>query len=328
MPNDTFNRNAVNKLDTDLLVVDESSMIDIELMSSLLEALPDTCHLLLVGDIDQLPAVGPGNVLRDLLESGLFKTIRLTDIYRQAQGSLISFNAHKINLGETPDMDGLGVEQGQDFFFIERSTPDKVQEAILEMALERIPRQLGLNPKEDIQILCPMIKKELGVEKMNELLQERLTPCAHRFNGPCCSFSIGDKVMQTRNDYEKDVYNGDVGYVSNIKPKDLIAVINYDGRDVIYNWNDLENTSLAYAVTVHKSQGSEYPAVIVPITRQHYPMLYRNLLYTAVSRGKKLVVLVGSIEALKIAVRNNRISKRFTGLKDLLQTLFAKIKRG
>ena len=323
-PNESFNRNASNKLDVDLLVVDESSMIDIELMSSLLESLPDTCHLVFVGDVDQLPAVGPGNVLRDMIESNLFKTISLTDIYRQAQGSLISLNAKKINLGEDPDLNGLGVEQGQDFFFIERPGSDKVQEAILEMALERIPRQFGLNPKEDIQILCPMIKKDLGVEKMNELLQDKLTPCTHRFNASSYSFSIGDKVMQTKNDYDKEVFNGDVGYVTNIIPKELVAVISFDGREVPYSRNDLENTSLAYAVTVHKSQGSEYPAVIVPLTRQHYPMLYRNLLYTAVSRGKRLVVLVGSLEALKIAVRNNRISKRFTGLKDVLLRVFAK----
>ncbi|MDX9754243.1 MAG: ATP-dependent RecD-like DNA helicase [bacterium] len=317
-----FGRDGTHPLKADLLVVDESSMIDIELMACLLDALPLSCHLVFVGDVNQLPAVGPGYVLHDLIQSGQFKTICLTEIYRQAAGSLISLNAQRINQGEYPEITGLGVEQGQDFYFIERSTPLKVREAMLEMILERIPKQFGFDPKTEIQVLCPMIKYDLGVEKMNETLQAQINPSSHPFNAPFYAVSIGDKVMQTRNDYNKEVFNGDMGFVTDIDPKGMTLVIDFEGREIPYTWNELEDTTLAYAITVHKSQGSEYPAVVIPVSRQHYPMLQRNLLYTAVSRGKKLVVLVGSWSALQTAVNNNRISRRNTGLKQMLQDFF------
>lgn len=315
-----FNRNASRPLRSDLLVVDEASMIDVELMASLLEALQPPTHLLLVGDVDQLPSVGPGSVLNDLIESKRFQTIRLTEIFRQREGSLISVNAQRINQGEMPEIDGLGIESGQDFFFIERPEPDRARETILELVVERIPRQFGLDPGRDIQVLTPMIKRPLGVEQLNGLLQERLNPADQRFRAGAFQIAVGDKVMQVKNDYTKDVFNGDIGFVARIESGRQGAVyIDFDGRQTQYEWMELENTSLAYAVTVHKSQGSEYPAVVVPLTTQHYPMLQRNLLYTAVSRGKTLVVLVGDPRALETAIRNNRIRARFTGLNIRLQ---------
>ncbi len=320
----TFSRHAGRRLEADLLVIDEASMIDTELMSSLLDAISPSAHLLLVGDVNQLPAVGPGLVLHELIESGLFKTIHLTDIYRQEDGSLISLNAKKINEGQKPDMEGIGIERGQDFFFIERQQPEAVREAILEMTSNRIPRQLELDPKLEVQVLCPMIKKDLGVEKMNEVLQEKLNPADLRARTPFYSVSIGDKIMQTRNDYSKDVFNGDIGYVVDIQEKKLQLIIRFDGVDVRYSWKELENTTLAYAITVHKSQGSEYPAVVIPLVMQHYPMLQRNLLYTAVSRGKQMVILVGNQRALDIAISNNKIRKRFTNLRSFLQESFQK----
>ncbi len=320
-----FLRNSTRPLKVDLMVVDEASMIDTELMAALLEALPSECHLLLVGDVDQLPAVGPGFVLHDLIESGLFPTIRLNEIFRQKESSLIPTNARKINQGEYPDLEGQGVENGQDFFFVPRSSAEAARDAIVELVTQRIPRQFGFDPKEHIQVLCPMIKKDAGVERMNEILQEKLNPADTRLQGPFYSFSIGDKIMQTKNDYDKDVFNGDIGFVSDWNRREKWVIINFEGREVPYRMPELENTALAYACTVHKSQGSEYPAVVVPLVMQHYPMLQRNLLYTAVSRGKQLVMLVGEQQALEIAIRNNRIRKRYTGLGRLLEETFASL---
>ncbi|MEW6233818.1 MAG: AAA family ATPase [Candidatus Omnitrophota bacterium] len=320
-----FNRNAERKLSVDLLVVDEVSMIETELMAAMLEALPPAAHLLLVGDVNQLPAVGPGLVLHDLIECKKFKTILLSEIFRQGESSLISFNAQKINQGQLPDLSGAGIEGGQDFYFVNRPNDLDAKSAILEMAVNRIPRQMGLNPKKDVQVLCPMIKKEVGVEKMNEALQECLNPAPLRVKTPFYSLAVGDKVMQTKNDYSKDVFNGDIGIVCDIHPKNLQAIIVFDGVEVRYDWLELENTALAYAITVHKSQGGEYRAVLIPLSMQHYPMLQRNLLYTAVSRGKEMVILVGSPRALEIAVRNNKIRKRYTGLKHWLEEAFRSV---
>jgi len=317
-----FGRNAVRPLRVDCMVVDEVSMIDTELMATLLEALPPSCHLLLVGDVDQLPAVGPGLVLHDLIECECFKTIRLTEIHRQQTGSLIPLNAQRINRGLTPEMEGGGVEEGQDFFFIQNNSDRQTREVILEMVTNRIPRQFGFDPKTDIQVLCPMIKKEAGVEIMNESLQQALNASAPRFKTPLYSLAIGDKVMQTKNDYKKDVFNGDIGLVSDIDEKEKAVFLLFEGRTVRYEWRELENTALAYAITVHKSQGSEYPAVVLPLVTAHFPMLQRNLLYTAVSRGKRLVVLVGSRRALEIAVHNNKIRMRYTLLSRRLQQAF------
>ncbi|MFB3786505.1 MAG: AAA family ATPase [bacterium] len=320
-----FLRHGALPLKADLMVVDEASMIDTELMAALLDALPPEGHLLLVGDVDQLPAVGPGFVLHDLIESGLFPTIRLNEIFRQKECSLIPTNARKINQGEYPDLEGQGVENGQDFFFVPRSSAEAARDAIVELVTQRIPRQFGFDPKEHIQVLCPMIKKDAGVEKMNEILQEKLNPADTRLQGPFYSFSIGDKIMQTKNDYDKDVFNGDIGFVCDWNRREKLVIFNFEGKEVPYRLPELENTALAYACTVHKSQGSEYPAVVVPLVMQHYPMLQRNLLYTAVSRGKQLVILVGEQQALEIAVRNNRIRKRYTGLGRLLKETFASL---
>ena len=321
-----FMRDSHKQLRADLMIVDESSMIDTELMASLLDALPPSCSLLLVGDVDQLPAVGPGFVLHDMIKTGLLCTISLEEIYRQQEGSLISSNAQRINQGQFPELENGGIESGQDFFFVQRSSPLDAREAITEMVTNRIPKQFGLNPKEDIQVLCPMIKRDVGVESMNDALQESLNPCPGKFKAPFYSMSLGDKIMQTKNDYQKDVFNGDIGYVTDIDNKAKEVEINFEGRTIHYEWNELVNTTLAYAVTVHKSQGSEYPAVVIPIVKQHYPMLQRNLLYTAVSRGKQLVVIIGEPSALEIAISNNRIRTRYTGLQQMIQDAFVTTK--
>jgi exodeoxyribonuclease V alpha subunit len=322
----SFRRNARRPLKLDLLVVDEASMVDTELMATLLEALPPSCHILIVGDVDQLPSVGAGNVLHDLIESELFKTVRLTEIYRQTEGSLISVNAKRINEGELPELDGAGLEQGQDFFFIQKIKPNDMQDAVVEMVTERIPKQFGLDTKRDIQVLTPMLKRGVGVDLLNNELQQRLNPATTRFKAPFYTFNIGDKIMQTKNDYDKDVFNGDIGFVVSADQKKGVVTCDFEGRMVEYEWYELENTSLAYAMTVHKSQGSEYPAVVMPLDLQHGIMLQRNLLYTAVSRGKQLVVLIGNKNALEKAVRNNKIRTRYTGLKTLLQQSFAGMK--
>jgi exodeoxyribonuclease V alpha subunit len=317
-----FNRDETRKLKADLLVIDEASMIDIELMYSLLRALPPHCHLLLVGDVDQLPSVGPGSVLHDLISCCCIKTIRLQQIYRQQEGSLISLNAKRINEGELPELTGEGIEEGQDFFFISRNSNESTQEAVLEMVTDRIPKRFDLNPKEDIQVLSPMHKKEVGVETMNTLLQKVLNPADQYFNAPFYAFTIGDKVMQIKNDYEKDVFNGDIGYISHVNQRDHSVMIEFDGENKKYFIDEMVNTALAYAITVHKSQGSEYPAVVIPLTMQHYPMLQRNLIYTAVSRGKRLVIIVGQKQALEMAVRNNRVRTRYSNLCKRIQEEF------
>lgn len=317
-----FRRGAGRTLPCDLMVVDEASMVDTELMASLLEALKPSTHLLFVGDVDQLPSVGPGYVLHDLISSGFFRSIALDEIHRQSRGSLISLNARKINMGEMPEIRGEGVEAGQDFFFIARQSADDAKSAILEMVLDRIPRQFGLDPKSEVQVLSPMIKRGPGVEALNGMLQERLNPAGERHSAPFYRFSEGDKVMQTKNDYERDVFNGDIGFVTRVDASARMAEIEFEGRLLDYEFQDLANTSLAYAMTVHKSQGGEYPAVAMPVVTEHYPMLQRNLLYTAVSRGKRLVVLAGQPNALEIAVRNNKIGKRHTGLGEMLRRAF------
>ncbi len=322
----SFRRNARRPLQTDLVVIDESSMVDTELMANLLEALPPSCHMLIVGDVDQLPSVGAGNVLHDLIESRLFKTVRLQEIYRQSEGSLISVNAKRINEGELPETDGAGLEKGQDFFFISKVKPADMQAAVLEMVLERIPKQFGLDAKRDIQVLTPMLKRGIGVELMNEELQQRLNTESVQYKAPFYRFNVGDKIMQTRNDYGKDIFNGDIGFVVSANRKKGEVKCDFEGRMVEYEWHELENTSLAYAMTVHKSQGSEYPAVVMPLDLRHGIMLQRNLLYTAVSRGKQLVVLIGNKMALEKAVKNNRIRGRYTGLKRFLQDAFAAAK--
>jgi len=309
-----FARNEEQPIECDLLVVDETSMVDVSLMSSLLKALPAHGHLLLVGDVDQLPSVGPGTVLASLIESGIVATMRLTEIFRQAAESQIIINAHRINEGRMPEE----TSRESDFHFIERDTPETIQNVLIQMAKDRIPAKLGCHPIRDIQILCPMNRGSLGARTMNELLQNALNPLRpgeapiERFGW---QYRLRDKVIQTQNNYDKEVFNGDIGQIAAIDTGERELIVRFDGdRDVVYDFNELDEISLAYAVTIHKSQGSEFPAVIIPIAMQQYMLLQRNLIYTGVTRGKKMVVLIGEKKALGSAVHNFRTAPRYSGL--------------
>jgi exodeoxyribonuclease V alpha subunit len=313
-----FGHNAFRPLQTDLLVVDEASMIDIRLMADLLAALADGTRLVLVGDVDQLPSVGPGMVLRDVIASGRVPTVRLTEIFRQAAASLIVTNAHRIHDGVEPEL-GAPPAQGQkdtrDFFFIDDDDAAHAAETIRDLVATRLPRRYGFSSR-DIQVLTPMHRGELGATTLNRLLQDAITQGRPEMRSGGRVFRVGDRVMQIRNNYDLDVYNGDVGEVARVASgsgegsEEAQAVVRFDEREVSYTADDLDELTLAYAATVHKSQGSEYPAVIVPVHTQHYVMLQRSLLYTAVTRGKKLVVLIGSRKALRIAVGNAEVAAR------------------
>jgi exodeoxyribonuclease V alpha subunit len=314
-----FKHNADNPLQIDLLVVDEISMVDVVLMNQLLKALPNNASLLLVGDIDQLPSVGPGAVLSNLIESEVIPTARLTEIFRQAASSQIIVNAHRINHGKMP----LKSEHSDiltDFYFIPAETPEEIHAKLLQVVSERIPQRFHLHPIDDIQVLTPMNKAGLGARSLNIDLQARLNPNAgtkiERFGS---TFSAGDKVIQMINNYDKDVFNGDIGKIKSIDINDGFLHIDYDGRIVNYDFNELDEIALAYATTIHKSQGSEYPAVVIPLATQHYTLLERNLLYTGVTRGKKLVVIVGQPKALAMAIQNKRAHHRLTKLVERLQ---------
>jgi exodeoxyribonuclease V alpha subunit len=317
-----FSRNHTNPLDADLLVVDEASMLDIRLAADLVNALADGTRLVLVGDVDQLPSVGPGTVLRDVIGSGRVPTVRLTEIFRQAAASLIVTNAHRIHDGDLPELGAAPAEgpsaDRRDFFFLEEDTPARAAEVVRDLVVTRLPRRYGLHPHE-IQVLAPMHRGELGAGNLNQLLQEALTAGAEEVKSGGRVFRVGDRVMQLRNDYDKDVYNGDIGQVVRASATDGEVVIRVDDRSISYALDELDELGLAYAATVHKSQGSEYPAVIVPVHTQHYVMLQRNLLYTAVTRGKRLVILVGTRKALGIAVRNGDIAARCSGLAGRLR---------
>jgi len=311
--NSGFARNSSNPLDCDLLVADETSMMDVLLMSKLLQALPARAHLILVGDVDQLPSVGPGTVLADIIRSGVVPVVRLTEIFRQASSSRIIVNAHRINSGLLPES-----EADSDFFFIERDDPEAVPSTILELVAERIPRKLRLDCRRDIQVLCPMNRGGLGTVQMNRLLQERLNP---RLNGEPCvekfgwEFRVRDKVIQTRNNYDKEVFNGDIGEILKIDDFEREVLISFDGREVVYDFNELDELSLAYAITIHKSQGSEFPVVVMPLAMQQYLLLQRNLVYTGITRGRRLVVLVGQKKALETALRNTGAVSRHGALQ-------------
>ena len=299
-----FRRNEEHPLDCDLLVVDETSMIDVPLMHALLKAVPDHAALILVGDVDQLPSVGPGQVLADIIASGAVPVVRLTEVFRQAAESRIIVNAHRINQGLMPEW---AQDPASDFHFIECADAEDGVAKILQIVRERIPARYGLDPIRDIQVLCPMNRGGLGARSLNIDLQQALNPPGElrveRFGS---TYGIGDKVMQIENDYDKEVYNGDLGVVRSIDPEASEMVIEFDGRPVTYGFGELDELVLAYATTIHKSQGSEYPAVVIPLTTQHYPMLQRNLLYTAVTRGKRLVVIVGQKKAMAIAVKGKQ----------------------
>jgi len=284
-------------------------------MANLLRALPQKASLLLVGDIDQLPSVGPGMVLRQIIESGVVPVVRLSEVFRQAAHSRIIINAHRINEGQMPEFAVKGVES--DFFFIDRDKPDQIAATLVEMVKARIPAKFRLDPIRDVQVLCPMNRGSLGIRELNVRLQNELNPA--RADEPLVEkfgwqFRPRDKVIQTENDYDKDVFNGDIGQIVKIDPVEREVTIRFDQREVVYDFGELDEISLAYAITIHKSQGSEFPAIVAPLATQQYLLLQRNLVYTGITRGKKLVVLIGQRKALAIAVRNNKTENRFSGL--------------
>jgi exodeoxyribonuclease V alpha subunit len=312
-----FKRGSDYQLDCDLLIVDEASMVDVMLMQALLKALPDDAALLIVGDIDQLPSVGPGQVLADVIASGAVPVVRLTEVFRQAAQSRIITSAHKVNHGSIPD---LSNPEGSDFYFVPADDPETAVPRIVDLVKARIPQRFGLNPIRDIQVLCPMNRGGVGARSLNIELQATLNPAGdrkvERFGW---TFAPGDKVMQIENDYDKDVYNGDIGYVDDVDPDAGELNASFDGRSVTYGFGELDTLVPAYAVTIHKSQGSEYPAVVIPIMTQHYAMLQRNLLYTGITRGKRLVVLIGQKKAVAIAVRNVSGRRRWSKLDQWLR---------
>jgi exodeoxyribonuclease V alpha subunit len=312
-----FQRNELNPLDCDLVIIDEASMIDTILMYYLLKAIPPKATFILVGDVDQLPSVGAGNVLKDIIESGRIQVIELNEIFRQAKESMIIVNAHRINHGLLPSFKSPR-EETEDFYFIEQDAPEEVLRIIIELTRERIPRRFGFDPVDDIQVLTPMHKGEVGVVNLNVELQRVLNPGEHGVMRGGWNFRVHDKVMQVKNNYDKEVFNGDIGRITRIDPVNQELIISFDGRDIPYDYHDLDEVTLAYAVSVHKSQGSEYPVVIMPLLTQHYVLLQRNLVYTAVTRGRDLVVMVGTVKALAIGVRNNKTQKRYTHLKHRL----------
>ncbi|GIX46752.1 MAG: ATP-dependent RecD-like DNA helicase [Candidatus Tectimicrobiota bacterium] len=309
-----FVHGSRNPLAADLVVVDETSMVDVVLMHQLLRAIPDHAALLLVGDADQLPSVGPGAVLHDLLASGRLPTVRLTEIFRQAAASQIVVNAHRINQGLLPHVGQPQAPEG-DFYLVRADTPEAIADKLQRVVTRRIPQRFGLHPIDDVQVLTPMQRGSLGARALNSLLQEALNPAAAprvtRFGS---TYAPGDKVMQVVNNYDKEVFNGDIGRVRWVDPDTARLGVAFEEREVVYDFDELDELTLAYATTVHKSQGSEYPAVVIPLATQHYPMLARNLLYTAVTRGKRLVVLVGQPKAVAMAVRNARSVRRLTNL--------------
>ncbi|GAB4486189.1 MAG: ATP-dependent RecD-like DNA helicase [Thermodesulfovibrionales bacterium] len=316
--NGGFKRNDTEQLDAHLVVVDEASMIDTMLMHHFLKAVPGKATLILVGDVDQLPSVGAGNVLKDIIDSGRIPTVRLNEIFRQAGESLIVSNAHRINRGEFPEMPEGG-DALHDFYFIECEDPEKVLEKIVHLCTNRIPERFGFNPLSEIQVLTPMHRGAVGTANLNAELQKSLNPDAADLVRGGRTFRKGDKVMQIRNNYDRDVYNGDIGRISGIDREGQELLVDFDGKAVAYDFSDLDELVLAYAISVHKSQGSEYPAVVMPLLTQHYLLLHRNLLYTAVTRGRKLVVIVGTKKALGIAIRNNKPQIRYTRLKERLR---------
>ncbi|MCH4024820.1 MAG: ATP-dependent RecD-like DNA helicase [Acetobacter sp.] len=317
----SFKRDDTNPLTCDLLVVDEASMVDVLLMRSLLRALPDSAALLIVGDVDQLPSVGPGQVLADIIGSGAVPVVRLTEVFRQAAQSRIITNAHRLNEGRMPE---LSAEEGSDFYFVEAAEPEVGLRKLLAVVKDRIPARFGLDPVRDVQVLCPMNRGGLGARSLNIELQQALNPPGdvkvERFGW---TYGPGDKVMQIANDYDRDVFNGDLGVIDRIDVEEGELTVSFDGREVVYGFGELDELVLAYATTIHKSQGSEYPAVVIPLVTRHYAMLARNLLYTGVTRGRKLVVLVGQKKALAIAVRNQGGRRRWSKLREWLASNIA-----
>ena len=298
-----------------MLIIDEASMIDTILMHHLLKAVPAFAMLILVGDVNQLPSVGAGNVLNDIIASESVPVVTLNQIFRQAQASRIITNAHKINSGHLPVIEHAdSFDPENDFYFIEQEDPERVLEIILELAQKRIPQRFGCKAIDDIQVLTPMHKGVVGASNLNRQLQTVLNPGEGGVERGDRTYRVNDKVMQIRNNYDKDVFNGDIGRITQIRYEDDEVIVSFEDRAVTYDFSELDEIVLAYAVSVHKSQGSEYPVVVFPVLTQHYILLQRNLIYTAVTRGKNLVVMVGSLKALSIGVNNNKTQQRYTRL--------------
>lgn len=317
-----FKRNEFFPLEADLLVLDEASMVDLPLMYRLLKAIPNGCGLMLVGDSDQLPSVGPGKVLNDFIESQSIPMVQLTEIFRQAASSQIIVNAHSINRGYIPK---LHYEPGEitDFYFIPADSPESCYQKLFQVVTERIPKRFSLDPLREIQVLSPMNRGGLGVRALNLELQKKLNPNpSKKITRYGVTFGIGDKVIQTVNNYDKDIFNGDIGYVKDINEEDSELLLEVEGKELCYGFEDLDELSLAYATSIHKAQGSEYPAVVIILAMQHFTLLERNLIYTAVTRGKSLVVIIGQTKALALGVRTVRSGNRVTHLAERLRTAF------
>ncbi|UCH24054.1 MAG: ATP-dependent RecD-like DNA helicase [Deltaproteobacteria bacterium] len=315
----SFERNQNNPLGGDTVIVDEASMVDTPLMYHLLNAIWVGASLILVGDVFQLPSVGPGNMLADLIGSKIIKTYELKEIFRQTHESPIVINAHKVRRGEFPDIKKSAVgDELSEFYFIEQNHPDTVVNIIVELCTRKIPQYFAIDPVDDIQVLSPMHKGTVGTYNLNQVLQETLNPNPDMIRVMENRFKLGDKVMHLKNNYQKEVFNGDIGRISEIDRKNGTLSVNYDDRIVSYDFSETDEIALAYAISVHKSQGSEYPAVIIPLMTQHYALLYRNLLYTAITRGKKLVILIGMHKALAMALKNDMPGQRLSSLASRL----------
>lgn len=314
--NGTFTRDVENPIRTDVIILDEVSMIDILLMNSLLKAVLPGTFLILIGDVDQLPSVGPGNLLKDIIDSETIPVVRLTKIFRQDWGSLIIVNAHRVNEGKYPVIKG---ERERDFYFIEEEDPQLAARKIINLCTIRLPLKYKIDPVDDIQVLSPMYKGEVGADNLNYSLREALNSKGKEIKYGNYSFRMNDKVMQIKNNYDKEVFNGDIGRIKNIDVEDHILEVNFYGRKVSYDFSELNELVLAYAITVHKSQGSEYRIVIIPVMTQHYLLLQRNLLYTGITRAKNMVILIGTKKALWIAIKNNKTFHRNTSLKERLR---------
>lgn len=313
---DGYQKNEEHPLEGDVLILDECSMVDIMLMYNLLKAVPPQMSLILVGDTDQLPSVGPGNVLKDVIASGIVPVIRLTRIFRQAQGSRIIMNAHRINRGEAIDMRG---GRDSDFFFAQKETNEEVVDTLVRYCTKNLPDYYHVDAFRDIQVLTPMQRGICGAANLNQLLQEAMNPCSLSLRRGGTQYRLGDKVMQIRNNYDKEVFNGDIGTISRVDMEERELAVCYDGRDVTYDISELDELTLAYAVTIHKSQGSEYPIVVMPFTMSHFVMLQRNLLYTGVTRAKKILVLIGEKRAVFYAIGNETTTGRNTKLAEYLE---------
>ena len=310
-----FKRNLESPLDCDLLIADECSMIDVPLANQLLRAVADRASVIFVGDVDQLPSVGPGQFLTDLIDSGAVSVIRLTEVFRQAATSRIVRSAHQINQGLFPSLPSK--DEVSDFYMVPVEDPEAIAQTVVDLVTTRLPKRFNVDSVRDIQVLCPMNRGITGARGINQSLQAALNPPGeHSVEKFGYAFSIGDKVMQTENNYERDVYNGDIGFVTAIDREEAELVVGFEGRNVRYPFGELDELVLCYATSIHKSQGSEYPVVVIPISTQHYMMLKRNLIYTGITRGKRLVVLVGQKRALAIAVKGKQVGRRWSKLKD------------